>query len=126
MLAFALHGRREPALNDLVITTNVCRRGQFNSRTSCANRYELAIDRSGLAQAQMARPKSTSHPQDTPPQPPPAREAEIAGYIAEITGELAQMAQSARLDVLAHFLTLARLEAELAARRARDGDGAPR
>jgi hypothetical protein len=42
--------------------------------------------------------------------------AELAGYIAQMTSELVQMASSARLDLLAHFLAMARIEAELAAR----------
>jgi hypothetical protein len=43
---------------------------------------------------------------------------ELAGYIAQMTSELVSMASSARLDLLAHFLALARVEAELAARDA--------
>lgn len=41
------------------------------------------------------------------------KEAEIARYIAGMTGELAAMATGARLDMIAWFLSLARLEAEM-------------
>ena len=44
-------------------------------------------------------------------------EAEIAGYIAQLTAEMGQMAQSARFDLLAYFLSLAKLEAETIQRR---------
>jgi len=45
--------------------------------------------------------------------------AEVADYIAQITGEIAHMARSAKLDMLAYFLTMARMEAELMARHNR-------
>jgi hypothetical protein len=44
--------------------------------------------------------------------------AELAGYIAQMTSELVDMASAARFDLLAHFLAMARVEAELAAREA--------
>ena len=44
-------------------------------------------------------------------------EAEIAGYIAQLTAEMATMAGAARLDLLAYFLSLARMEAETVMRR---------
>ena len=44
-------------------------------------------------------------------------DAEIAGYIGQMTSELATMASTARLDLLAYFLNLARLEAEVVQRR---------
>ena len=44
-------------------------------------------------------------------------EAELAGYIAQMTGELASMASGARFDMIAYFLSLARMEAEMVARR---------
>ena len=46
---------------------------------------------------------------------------EIAGYIAELSGELAQLAAGADLELLAYFLDMARIESELAARH----DGEP-
>ena len=46
-----------------------------------------------------------------------ANAREIAGYIAELTGELAQLAAGADLELLAYFLDMARVESELAARR---------
>lgn len=54
----------------------------------------------------------------------PEREsaADAARYIAELSAELARIAADAHLDLLAHFLSMARLEAETAARR---GDAAP-
>jgi hypothetical protein len=47
----------------------------------------------------------------------PVRNAsETAHYVAQLSGELATMARSARLDVLAYFLEMAKLEAESARR----------
>ena len=51
--------------------------------------------------------------------------AEIAGYIAQMTAEMGQMAGAARLDVLAYLLSMARAEARRSARRA-PFDGAER
>ena len=44
-------------------------------------------------------------------------EAEIAGYIAQMTTEMMEMASRARLDLLAYLLSIARTEAEVVARR---------
>lgn len=46
-----------------------------------------------------------------------AAEAEIAGYIAQMTTEMMAMAASARLDLLSYLLSIARTEAEVIARR---------
>jgi hypothetical protein len=47
----------------------------------------------------------------------PARSvAETAHYVAQLSGELASMARTAKLDVLAYFLEMAKLEAESARR----------
>ena len=43
--------------------------------------------------------------------------AEIARYIAQLTAEMCRMAGLAKLDTLAYFLSMARLEAEMAARQ---------
>lgn len=48
---------------------------------------------------------------------PDAKTVEAARYIAELTTELARIAADAQLDLLAHFLSMARFEAETAARR---------
>ena len=48
--------------------------------------------------------------------PSPDSAAEIARYIAQLTAEMAGMAGAARLEMLAYFLSLARTEAETAAR----------
>lgn len=45
-------------------------------------------------------------------------EAEIAGYIAQMSAEMAGMAQTSNLDLLAYFLSLARMEAETITQRA--------
>ena len=45
---------------------------------------------------------------------------ETAAYVAEMAGQLARLAAQARLDLLAHFLTMARIEAE-----AQAGEDAP-
>jgi hypothetical protein len=44
-------------------------------------------------------------------------EAEIAGYIAQLTAEMMIMASKTHLDLLAYLLSMARDEAELIARR---------
>ncbi len=44
-------------------------------------------------------------------------EAEIAGYIAQMTAEMMEMAARARLDLLSYLLSIARTEAEVVARR---------
>ena len=46
-----------------------------------------------------------------------AAEAEIAGYIAQMTTEMMAMAAKARLDLLAYLLSIARTEAEVVARQ---------
>ena len=56
------------------------------------------------------------------PSPPPNQnhaeaEAEIAGYIAQMTGEMMLMASKARLDLLCYLLSIARTEAEVVARQ---------
>ena len=48
--------------------------------------------------------------------------ASLAAYIAEMTAELAGLAGNARLPMLAYFLNLARVEAQIYARE----DGAAR
>ncbi len=58
----------------------------------------------------MARPLARK-----PFQPPRGRaedSAAVAEYIADIAGELARLAGSARLDTLTYFLNMARMEAE--------------
>ncbi len=61
-------------------------------------------------------------PGATPPQAPkPARRAEedaaaMASYIADMASELAQLAARAELQMVAYFLNLARVEAEIRAR----------
>lgn len=42
--------------------------------------------------------------------------AETAAYIAQLTDELARIARGVRQEMLAYFLTMARLEAEAIAR----------
>ncbi len=61
-------------------------------------------------------------PGATPPQAPKsARRAEedaaaMASYIADMASELAQLAARAELQMVAYFLNLARVEAEIRAR----------
>lgn len=56
----------------------------------------------------------------TPAQTPQPRampdEIETARYIAAMSGELAQMARAANLELLAYFLDMARMEATSGAR----------
>jgi hypothetical protein len=39
------------------------------------------------------------------------RAEEVATYVSQMTGEMAAMARTARLDLLAYFLEMARIEA---------------
>jgi hypothetical protein len=48
--------------------------------------------------------------------PEPEAAADTAHYVAQLSGEMAVLARSARLDVLAYFLDMAKLEAEAARR----------
>jgi hypothetical protein len=48
----------------------------------------------------------------------PAVREEISRYIAQMSGEMAVMARSAKLDVLAYFLEMAKIEANTIGRAA--------
>ena len=48
----------------------------------------------------------------------PAVKEEISRYIAQMAGEMAGMARSAKLDVLAYFLEMAKIEANTIGRAA--------
>jgi hypothetical protein len=65
--------------------------------------------------------KSTQHDYDIALRSPQdnIEPAEIAIYIAQLSGELADMSRKARLDVIAYFLEMVRLEAQKTARRSR-------
>jgi hypothetical protein len=47
----------------------------------------------------------------TTPSVTPYQAEQVALYLSQMTGELAAMARSARLDLLAYFLEMARIEA---------------
>jgi hypothetical protein len=47
---------------------------------------------------------------------------EVAAYVAELTGELAEVTSQSGLDALGYLLDMARLEAENAARRLTPAD----
>ncbi len=49
--------------------------------------------------------------------PGPQAIAEVSSYIAQLTAELSQLAGSVKLETLAYFLSMARLEAEMVARK---------
>lgn len=49
----------------------------------------------------------------------PANRKEVAGYIAELTGDLAVLARRSGHETLAYLLDIARLEAENVSRMAR-------
>lgn len=68
-----------------------------------------------MAGGSSASPQSGSQDAEAPPE---AQTTGTARYIADLTVELARLAADANLDLLAHFLTMARVEAEMAARRA--------
>jgi hypothetical protein len=60
-------------------------------------------------------PGANSEPTEGAPTTPPPP-ADIATYIAEMTSELQTLAQQARFSLLAQFLAMARVEAEMLAR----------
>ena len=65
--------------------------------------------------------ESTSAQPTSPSKPVPAispRQAETARYIAAMSGEMAAMANGAGLKLVAHFLAMAKAEAENEAERA--------
>lgn len=45
------------------------------------------------------------------------QQAEVSAYISDISAELARMAGEAKLPMLAYFLNLARVEAEMSGRQ---------
>ena len=53
----------------------------------------------------------------TPAPAEPAATEDIARYIAQMTTEMAAIARSANLDLLAYFLEMAKIEANVTARR---------
>lgn len=64
-----------------------------------------------------AAPSSTGNQKG----PNPHEQEEAARYIAQIAIEMSRMAGAARLDTLAYLLSMAHVEAEMAARQLRDG-----
>ena len=78
--------------------------------------------------AKITEAEATGPPRDAPPalqgnpsKPVPAispRQAETARYIAAMSGEMAAMANGAGLKLVAHFLAMAKAEAENEAERA--------
>ena len=50
-------------------------------------------------------------PRIAPSEQADASRAELAGYIAQMTGQMAAMARGEKLDLLAYFLDMARIEA---------------
>lgn len=63
-----------------------------------------------------AQPPSADDIGDGPKRPREEGAREIAAYIAEASAELQAMADRARMPLLAQFLAMARLEAEMQAR----------
>ena len=77
--------------------------------------------------SQANKPRDAAKPRPAAPSPLTSRaereaaEAEITGYIAQMTGEMMAMAAKARLDLLSYLLSIARTEAEVIARRGFSG-----
>lgn len=57
--------------------------------------------------------------------PPRAAQSEVAGYIEVLAAEMRHMAHTARLESLAYFLEMARLEASVQARKPARCGGEP-
>ena len=49
----------------------------------------------------------------------PASSTDVAAYISEMSGQMAQLASSANMEMLAYFLDMARIESDLILRRNR-------
>jgi hypothetical protein len=64
-------------------------------------------------------------PAVTEPRADPAMTEEVARYIGLMTTEMVGMARSARLELLAYFLDMARIEANVALNRRTTGDREP-
>lgn len=64
----------------------------------------------------VSRSDEAASPAQTPIDPQPDA-ANVADYIAQMTGELARMVGAAKLDVVTYFLNMARIEAESHRRR---------
>lgn len=63
---------------------------------------------------------SSAHPDRRAPACDEATPASIADYIADLTTELAGLAERSELTMLAYFLNLARVEAEFRSRELAD------
>ncbi len=50
------------------------------------------------------------------------QQTEVSAYITDMSAELARMAGEAKLPMLAYFLNLARVEAEMTSKRLNDGE----
>ncbi|WP_293866281.1 hypothetical protein [uncultured Alsobacter sp.] len=64
----------------------------------------------------LMRPATVTHIQQQP-MATPEKADEAARYIGQMTGEMALLARGARLDTLAYFLEMARIEAQTMASR---------
>jgi hypothetical protein len=60
--------------------------------------------------------KALATPPDREPETSRQDQADLAAYIVEMTGELARLAGEARMPMLAYFLNLARVEAQITVR----------
>ena len=49
---------------------------------------------------------------------PKDAQAEVAAYLAQMAGEMAQLAASSKFELLAYFLDMARVESELLVQKA--------
>ena len=67
----------------------------------------------------------TSELLDLRPAPDDAGKRALASYVAELAGELAELASSGDLQLIAYFLDMARLECELELRKGGAASGAP-
>jgi hypothetical protein len=94
---------------DLLIM-EICRMSRLTSRTSLTLRQNDGLILERRANTQGRRPsRSISH---DPVENEQIR-AEVAQYIAGMATELATMARAANFDVLAYFLDMARMEANV-------------
>jgi hypothetical protein len=97
-----MHRRRPALLPRSAMTKSSVRSRKTAPAKSASN------DRQGLAPPREERDDDTARTEEAAPTMLPA---DAADYIAQMTAELARIARTAKLDPLAYFLEMARIEA---------------
>ena len=87
----------------------------FRPQRHMISHFKRDGDRAPVQPGGRRRPQRSSFAKHTPgtslDQPLEDERHELLSYVAQLSGELATMARSARFDALAYFLEMARIEA---------------